>query len=417
MFWKVVIAIFLAFIFGSLSGKTAQIFGIPFYQLYDLFGQVFLNALTLLVIPLVASAIISSFSQIKDRHSFRKLGLKTLSFYVGTIFLSILVGIFLVNIFQPGKFCKEIFEKGAKDVSNLKLLDQTEIFSQLLFKLVPTNIFEAASKGNILGVIFFSLLFGFAMIGKQDSLKGNTLLFFWNELFHILMNMTQFLMKMMPLGVFCLVAKTVASQGLQSINSLFYFFLTVFLGMILFCLVVLPLLFKLVGLKPTLYIRSIAPALFAAFSTSSSAATLPITMECVEKKAGVSRKICNFVVPLGTSMNMAGSALYECVAIFFIAQAYGIEMSFTYQIIVAFLSLITSMGVAGIPSGSLVAIMMILNFLGLPAEAIALILPLDRLLDMCRTVTNVFSDASCAVLVAHSEGEPVLSKSFVTESK
>jgi Na+/H+-dicarboxylate symporter len=150
------------------------------------------------------------------------------------------------------------------------------------------------------------------------------------------------------------------------------------------------------------------PALITAFSTSSSAATLPITMECVEKRAGVSNKICSFVVPLGTSINMSGSALYECVAAFFIAQMYGIELSFVHQIMIAFLALLTSMGIAGIPSGSLVAILVILNAMGLPAEGLALILPVDRILDMCRTTVNVFSDTSCAVLVAHTEGEKIL---------
>jgi Na+/H+-dicarboxylate symporter len=165
---------------------------------------------------------------------------------------------------------------------------------------------------------------------------------------------------------------------------------------------------RLMGLSPFRHFRAMAPALITAFSTSSSAATLPITIDCVEKRAGVSNRICSFVVPLGTTINLSGSALYECIAALFIAQVYGMELTFIHQALVVFLSLLTSMGVAGIPSGSLVAILIILNAMGLPAEGLALILPVDRILDMCRTTVNVFSDTTCAVLVAHTEGEKVL---------
>lgn len=197
-------------------------------------------------------------------------------------------------------------------------------------------------------------------------------------------------------------------RGLGSVESLLYFFVTVLVGLIVFMFVILPLFLRLMGLSPWRHLRAMAPALVTAFSTSSSAATLPITMDCVEKRAGVSNRICSFVVPLGTSINLSGSALYECVAVLFIAQVYGFEMSIIHQAIIVVLSLLTSMGVAGIPSGSLVAILIILNAMGFPAEGLALILPVDRILDMCRTTVNVFSDASCAVLVAHTEGEKVL---------
>ncbi len=406
MLWQVLIAIVLAVIVGNLTGTTAGIFGYTFYNLFDLIGHLFLNSLTLLVVPLVTSAIISGLGQMSGEKSFKSLGLKTFGFYVLTISLAVIVGVILVNVIQPGSFHKELTSELTAP-SSLILNSQKDIFTDVLFKLIPTNIFEAATQMNMLGMIFFSLLFGFGMMHIEKSAHA-TLLSFWKGLFATLMRMTHFVMKAMPLGVFCLMAKVVASQGIESISNLAYFFFTVFGGLLFFCIIVLPLLLKFFGINPLTHLKAVTPALFTAFSTSSSAATLPVTMECVEKNAGVSNRICSFVIPLGTSMNMAGSALYECVAILFIAQAYGIELSIGHQILIAVLSLITSMGVAGIPSGSLVAIIIILNSLGLPAEGIALILPIDRLLDMCRTTTNVLSDTTCAVLVAKSEGERIL---------
>jgi proton glutamate symport protein len=190
------------------------------------------------------------------------------------------------------------------------------------------------------------------------------------------------------------------------------FTLSVILGLGVFVLIALPLLLKFIGkVRPLRHFKAMGPALITAFSTSSSSATLPITIDCVEKRAGVSNRICSLVIPLGTSINMSGSALYECVAAMFIAQAYGIELSFLSQILLVFLALITSIGVAGVPSASLVAIIAMLKALDLPLEGIGLFIAVDRILDMCRTTVNVFSDSCCAILVARTEGEQnVLSK-------
>jgi proton glutamate symport protein len=406
MLWKVIIAIVLAVIVGNQTGQTAQIFGVPYFHIFDIVGELFLNSLTLLVVPLITSAIISGLGQMSGQQSFKSLGIKTFGFYVLTIGLAVLVGVLFVNIIKPGTFLREATVSLTSPV-DLKVTSQKDALTGVLFKLVPKNIIEAGSSGNMLGIIFFSLLFGFAMMKIEHSFH-QTLLNFWKGLFSTLMRMTHMVMQLMPIGVFCLVAKVIATQGISTLGNLAYFFLTVFLGLATFCFIILPALLKFSGLDPINHMKAMMPALFTAFSTSSSAATLPVTIECVEKGAGVSNRVCSFVVPLGTSMNMAGSALYECIAVLFIAQAYGIHLTISHQIIIAVLSLITSMGVAGIPSGSLVAIIIILNSLGLPAEGIALILPIDRLLDMLRTTANVYSDTACAVLVAKSEGEEVL---------
>jgi Na+/H+-dicarboxylate symporter len=404
---QVLIAIALAMVIGGLSSPNSELFGIQYIKLFGFLGQLFLNALTLLVVPLVGSSIVNGISQMGKDKSFGRLGAKTFFFYIFTTFLAVLTGLLFVNLIKPGAFM--VNAPTAQMAPALTAVPQNhmEAIGQILLKLIPINIFEAAAQGNMLGIIFFALLFGFAL-AKIESSASDTIMNIIKGIFYTLMKMTHFLMRVMPLGVFFLVTKAIAIRGLGSIESLLYFFLTVVLGLATFMFVILPLFMRLMGLSPWRHLRAMAPALVTAFSTSSSAATLPITMDCVEKRAGVSNRICSFVVPLGTSINLSGSALYECIAVLFIAQVYGFEMTIIHQAIIVALSLMTSMGVAGIPSGSLVAILIILNAMGFPAEGLALILPVDRILDMCRTTVNVFSDASCAVVVAHSEGETVL---------
>lgn len=404
---QVLIAIALALLIGGFSRPDSELFGIPYIKLFGFLGQLFLNALTLLVVPLVGSSIVSGISQMGKDKSFGRLGAKTFFFYILTTFLAVVTGLLFVNLIKPGSFMA-----GAPETLTAPVLAATppthmEAIGQVLMKLIPVNIFEAASQGNMLGIIFFALLFGFAL-AKIESKASDTVMNMIKGIFHTLMKMTHFLMRVMPFGVFFLVAKAISIRGIESLGGLGYFLLTVLLGLATFMFVILPLLMFVMGLSPWRHIRAMAPALVTAFSTSSSAATLPITMDCVEKRAGVSNRICSFVVPLGTSINLAGSALYECIAVLFIAQIFGFQMTIVHQAIVVVLSLLTSMGVAAIPSASLVAILIILNAMGFPAEGLALILPVDRILDMCRTTTNVFSDATCAVLVAHTEGEKVL---------
>lgn len=413
MLWKVLASITLGALIGSMTGKTATLFGIvTFYEVYELLSQLFLNSLTMLAIPMVACAIISGLGQLGKETSFAKLGRKTFGFYTLTIAIAVLIGVTLFNVINPGKdLCIDLPALSSEEASALSSATTSPLKSifSLLCKLIPPNIIEAAASGNMIGIIFFSLLFGFALLKTSEAVQL-TMTKFWKSLFETLMGVTQILMKALPYGVFFLMAKVTAAQGLQSFGGLIWFFVTVATGLGIFCFALIPLLLKLVGISPVEYLKAVYPALITAFSTSSSAATLPVTLECVEKKAGVSNRISSFVIPLGLSMNMAGSALYECVAVLFIAQVYGVHLSFAHQLLVAVLSLITSMGVGGIPSGSLVGVMIILQSIGLPKEAIALILPLDRILDMCRTAANVYSDASCAVLIAHSEGEFILNK-------
>lgn len=405
----VLIAIVLGMFTGAYLGEDTQIFGITFFSAFDVLGKMFLNALTLIVVPLVSSSIISGIAKIGGEESFKRIGAKMFTFYIGTSLIAILIGLILVNLMKPGigNVGLEVVAQNA-DAGKLSQTIQTDISGNLLsvfMQIVPSNVLSAFSHGEMLGLIFFSLIFGFA-VSKIDSHHSSLIIGVSKGIFESMIVFTHIIMKVLPFGVFCLVAREFAVTGFKSLLPLLYFAITAIIALAVYTFIALPLLLKVVAnVKPLRHFKAMTPALITAFSTSSSSASLPVTIDCVEKRAGVSNKICSLVVPLGTSINMAGSALYECVAAMFIAQVYGIEITYVTQFVVVLLALVTSIGVAGVPSASLVVILVILKSIGLPAEGIGMILAVDRILDMCRTTVNVFSDSCCAVLVAATEGE------------
>lgn len=421
--WKVFTAIILGMLIGSLTKKGSFLFGVDIfhftYPIYTICGKIFINALTLIVVPLVSSSIITGIARIGNESAFGRLGIKTFGFYLGTSLLAILTGLLFVNLLHPGTMINAESIPASIDLQavqqHLNTQESTR-FTDILLQIVPSNIVDTFGRGQMLGLIFFSLIFGYC-ISKIESHPSSILVGFWQGIFQAMIRFTHIIMKFLPIGVFFLVAKAFADAGFQTLRSLGVFTIAVLLGLLAFMFGVLPLLLKIIAkVKPGRHLKAMSPALITAFSTSSSSATLPITMDCVEKRAGVSNKICSLVIPLGTSINMSGSALYECVAALFVAQAYGIELTLTTQFIIVLLSLITSIGVAGVPSASLVAIIAILKAIGLPIEGIGFFIAVDRILDMCRTTVNVFSDSCCAVLVAKSEGEhQVLAKEIVEE--
>ena len=408
--WLVFTAIILAMIVGSVSQVETSFFGINLYSLYDLVGTLFINALTLVMVPLVASSIITGVARIGNDSAFGRIGLTTFTFYIVTSLMAILLGLLFVNLFQPGLVIHPDVLQTYTSIDSSSVQEHLTAgqgckISEVILQIIPSNIVDAFARGQMLGVIFFSLLFGYS-ISKIESHASSVLMGFWQGIFQAMIHITHMIMKFLPLGVFCLVAKVFTKTGLESLHSLGLFTASVILGLLSFVFIGLPLILKYVAkVKPLRHLKAMTPALLTAFSTSSSAATLPITIDCVEKRAGVSNRICSLVIPLGTSLNMSGSALYECVAAMFVAQAYGIDLSFSTQFLVVLLALITSIGVAGIPSASLVAVIVILKAIGLPVEGIGLFVAVDRILDMCRTTVNVFSDSCCAILVACKEGE------------
>ena len=408
--WQILIALVLAVLVGLVIGRETGILGVTFYSIFDFVGKLFLNALKMLIVPLIVSSIIVGVAGIGGSHGLGRLGGKTIGYYVTTSLIAILVGLIAVNLIQPGVVDgdpREVFGFSAdaaalgEKVGGKDSGDVVEVF----LRMIPTNVVSAAAEGQMLGLIFFSLLYGFFLTRITEDYAESQFNFF-QGMFEIMMRITDLVMRFAPIGVFALVAKTVADTGLEAFGPLALFFLTVVLALATHFLVVLPLLLYFVGgVSPLRHYQAMGAALLTAFSTASSSATLPITMECVEKNAGVSNKITSFVLPLGATVNMDGTALYECVAAMFIAQAYGIELSLATQFLVVMLALLTSIGVAGIPAASLVAIAIILGAIGLPLEGIGLILAVDRILDMMRTAVNVFSDSCGAVIIARSEGE------------
>jgi Na+/H+-dicarboxylate symporter len=412
--WQILIAICLAGLVGSITGKEMAIFGVTFFQIFNFIGTLFLNALKMIIVPLIVSSLITGVSGLGGSDSLGRLSGKTLTFYAVSGLLAIIVGLVMVNVISPGivdgkpagpslalTMDEEQLANASEKVQGKTGADIVEVF----LRMVPTNIVSAAAEGEMLGLIFFSLLFGYFMT-RITPKYAETIQNFWRGVFETMMNITQWIMSFAPIGVFGLVAQTVASTGFEGLKPMLWFMLTVILALAFHAFVTLPILLKVLGrVSPARHFSAMSPSMLTAFSTASSSATLPITMDCVEKNAKVSNRVSSFVLPLGATINMDGTALYECAAAMFIAQAFGFDLSLATQFTVVLIALLTSIGVAGIPSASLVAISVILIAVGLPVEAIGVLLVTDRILDMCRTSVNVFSDTCCAVIIAKSEGE------------
>jgi len=410
--WQIMIAIVLAIGAGLLSGTDAGVGGVTFYQAYQFLGTLFMNALQMIVVPLIVSSIIAAIASLSGE-DLGRLGAKTIAYYVLTSILAILVGLVFVNLLTPGLLNGE--PAGAQ--LNLTLDEQAtsnalstvegrggaDIIG-IFLRMVPVNVIQAASTADMLGLIFFSLVFGFFM-ARIPQKQSEILLLFWRGVSETMMRVTMWIMQFAPIGVFGLVARTVASTGFGAFGPMLLFFFTVLAALLCHMFVVLSLLLRLSGANPIKHFKAMLPALLTAFSSASSLATLPLTMKCLRERSGVSDRTTSFVLPLGATLNMDGTALYECAAAIFLAQAYGLELSFATQFTVVLIALLTSIGVAGIPAASLVAITVILNSIGLPLEAIGLLLVTDRVLDMMRTAVNAYSDSCGAVVIAKLEKE------------
>ncbi len=414
--WQILIAIVAAIIAGVLFDMDDRFLGISVYACLSFIGALFLNALKMVVVPLVLASIICAVAGLSGKNGIGRMGGKALLFYMSSSLAAILVGLFFVNLIAPGlsdgEPARELLDLTPKDALDEKLAlvagrDSGEI-AAVIMRMVPPNIVAAASQGQMLGLITFGLLFGYFMTQLVQK-QADTLRTFWEAVFETMMKMTMFIMKFAPIGVFGLIGKTVMATGFSALLPMLVFMLTVIAALAVHMFITMSLVLRFVaGVNPLRHFHAMAPALLTAFSTASSAGTLPLTMRCVEEKAGVSNKTAGFVLPLGATVNMDGTALYECVAAMFIAQAYGLDLTLGTQFLIVMTALLTSIGVAAIPAASLVAITIILAAVGLPPEGIGLLLLTDRILDMLRTAVNVFSDSCCAVVVARSEGEKTL---------
>jgi Na+/H+-dicarboxylate symporter len=408
--WKILIALVLGALAGYLS-TDVSVFDVPLVTVYDFGGQLFLNALKMLIVPLIASSIALGVAGLGNTDSLGSIGWKTGLFYVLTTGAAIITGLIIVNLVQPGV----VDGQPAGDL--LALAANTDDLQarlsgrglgeipQILLRAVPQNILAAAAANEMLALIFFSAVFGYFMSQIEHEL-AETLYRFTSAVLGTMLKMTHWVMGFAPYGIFALVAAVVAKTGFDAAGPLVTFSVAVLAALAIHFFLTLPAFVRLLALRsPIRLFQAAAPALLTAFSTSSSSATLPVTMDNLEHRAGVPNKYTSFVLPLGATVNMNGTALYECMAAMFIAQAYGLELSIVTQFLVVTIALITSIGVAGVPSASLVAIAIILTAIGLPIEALGVLLVFDRILDMSRTATNVFGDACCTVIVARLQGE------------
>jgi len=325
---------------------------------------------------------------------------KTFTYYIATSLIAILTGLVMVNLIQPGVGA----QMNMTEIPH-GLQSNVDKLSDTLLGIIPLNPLAAMVNGKMLPVIFFSLLFGF-FITKAPKPYKTQLTDFFQAVFEVMMKMTHFIILFTPLGVFAIMAKKVAETGVGIFIPLAGYMGTVILSLAFHAFITLPLLLSVVGrISPPAMFKAMSSALLTAFSTSSSSATLPLTMESIEQNAGASNRVSSFVLPLGATINMDGTALYECVAAIFIAQVYGFDLSFAQQFIIVLTALLASIGAAGIPMAGLVMMAVLLNAVGLPLEGVGLILPVDRILDMMRTSVNVWSDSCGAAIIAHSEGE------------
>jgi Na+/H+-dicarboxylate symporter len=399
---QVLIAMVAGLALGLLGGSAAA-------EQVGWLGTVFVQALKMVIVPLVYFSVSTGVASVGTGRDLGRLGAKTLGYYLATSLAAILVGHLLVNLIRPGagaNFSGLAF----KDVPEVAQSEGAGQFAlDLLLRFIPRNPIEAFANGEMLGIIGFAIITGLAISHSPTVVRDRSKAAFDNA-FEVMMVMTGFVIKLLPVGVFGLIAMAAVSADGATVQALIKYVITIALALAIHAAVVLPLLLHFFGrIDPLAHFRAMRDALLTAFSTSSSAATLPVTLAGVEHNAGVSKRVANFVIPVGATVNMDGTALYECVGVMFIAQALGLELSVAQQMTVVVTALAASIGAAGIPSAGLVMIFIVLEAVGLQGEAATLIvgtmLAIDRPLDMMRTSVNIWSDSCGAAIIGRSEGE------------
>ena len=393
--------IIIALVLGALVGLGLNIFAPEIFSyvnsyLFVPLGKIFINLITMLVVPIVLFSIILGTVGLGDPKKLGSIGLKTVVYFLITTGMAIIIAMTLATVISPGT-------KGEFDTANATF-DATEAppVSDTLLNLIPKNPFAAMTEGNMLQIIVMSVLIGFALTALGKKTQGIVnLVEQGNELMMYLVNLV---MKLAPYGTFGLIATAVGSQGIQAMKAMGLYMLVVILGLIVHSVVVYGGSVALMAKKnPLWFFKGFAPAMSVAFSTSSSNATLPVSMDVAQKNLGVKKEISSFVQPLGATINMDGTAIMQGVATIFIAQVYGVDLSITAMITVVLTAVLASVGTAGVPGVGLIMLAMVLSSVGLPVEGIGLILGIDRLLDMARTAVNITGDAACALIVSEQE--------------
>ncbi|UCF05403.1 MAG: dicarboxylate/amino acid:cation symporter [bacterium] len=380
-------------------------------------GDLFIRLIRMIVVPLVFASLFVGTASLGNIRKLGRIGVKTITYYLCTTAIAIMIGLALGNAVRPGSGLDEDTKAQLLASYQTEALEKIEIARQkpsvveTLIRIVPANPVESLAEANMLQIIFFALLMGIAVTLVPGN-KGKPLIDFFDAVSEAMIQMVHIVMKLAPIGVLALIAAVVGKFGAEILFSLLKYSLVVIAGLAIHMLVVYSTAVRFLARRgPLEFFRGIRPAQLIAFSTSSSNATLPVTMECAEENLGVSEEVSSFVLPLGATINMDGTALYQGVAAIFIAQVYGLPLTFVDQLTIVLMATLASIGAAGVPGIGIITLAMVLETLGLPLEGIALILGVDRLLDMCRTAVNVTGDTSAALIVASTEGEPVLPSS------
>ena len=414
--WQILIGMFLGIFFGYIMLQVG--WGKEFVlDWINPFGSIFIKLLKLIAIPLILASLIKGISDLKNISKFRNIGLRTIAIYISTTVIAISIGLVLVNTIQPGNgISKETIIKLTQTYVNdsgvTSKLEEASIQKssrplQFLEDMVPDNLFKAISdNGLMLQVIFFTILFGISMLLIGDK-KAKPMKGFFDALNHIILKMVDLIMLIAPFAVFALLANVVVSSGDPDLLfALLKYAGVVVLGLLLMIVFYSTLVFLYTKKNPFWFLKEISPAQLLAFSTSSSAATLPVTMERVEEHIGVDKEVSSFVLPVGATINMDGTSLYQGVAAVFISQALGFDLNFGDQLTIVLTALLASIGSAAVPGAGMVMLVIVLESIGFPADklaiGLALIFAVDRPLDMCRTVVNVTGDATVAMMVAKS---------------
>ncbi len=399
--------IFISLIVGALTGVLFH-YLIPASYVRDsvfvdgifyVIGQGFIRLMQMLVVPLVFCSIVCGSSSIGDSATLGKVGIKTMVFYIATTALAITLAIGVGTIIRPG-IGLDLSDLQASEVATV---EKTSIVDTIL-NIIPKNPIQALANGDMLPIILFAILVGI-ILAKLGS-KVETVSNFFRQFNDVMMEMTNIVMKLAPIGVFCLIARTFSGIGFDAFVPLLKYMGAVLIALAIHCLVIYMSLLKIFsGLNPLKFLKKFFPVMGFAFTTATSNATIPLSIETLEKKMGVSRKISSFTVPLGATINMDGTAIMQGVAVIFAAQAYGIVLTPAQYVTVIATATLASIGTAGVPSVGLVTLTMVFASVGLPVEAIAYIMGIDRILDMTRTAVNITGDAVCTTIVAKQAKE------------
>ena len=396
--WQVLVAM-------ALGALTGLVFGARAADQLGWIGDLFMRLLRMIIVPLVLTSIISGVASVGGGRALGRLFGKTLGYYLLSSFLAVGVGLLMVNLIRPGVGANMV----ETTASDLPPLETPSSPVDLLLSIVPDNVIQAAATGDMLALIFFSIVFGAAITTLPEK-TGRIVIDLFDALFQVMMRLTSGIIAFLPIGVFALITRMVGTTGFDSFRPLALYVVTIASGLTLHFFITLPLLLILLGrISPRIHFANMREPLLIAFSTSSSGATLPVTINAVEKKVGVSNKVASFVLPMGATVNMDGTAVFECAGALFIAQVLGFDLTVTQQAVVVLTALLASIGAAAVPSAGLVVIFIVLEAIGLRGPDVNVIvgamLAIDRPLDMYRTAVNVFSDSCGAAIIARSEGE------------